>query len=96
MINIEDFGVCNFRLAVKVMSTGKCQCKPKEKCPCPEWIANMECRCGVFWNLKEKEGNMSKNEIKIVSNLVIKLTELIRSSKSKLSSGGKEIGLQKP
>lgn len=49
MVVVNDFGIANFKLAQKVMISGKCQCKPKEACPCLEWINEQKCRCGVFW-----------------------------------------------
>lgn len=78
MVNKDDFGVCNFRLARKVMESGKCQCKPKEKCPCKEWIKDGLCACNVFWDLKTRD--LSKTEIKIVELIIEKLDNKIEET----------------
>lgn len=86
MVDIEEFGICNFRLARKVMTSGKCQCNPDKKCPCQEWIEKSSCKCGVFW---EKKTELSKSEVKIIKEIKKKLDEmLLLNNKKSLSVNG--------
>lgn len=94
MVDINEFGICNYRLAIKVMSSGKCQCRPKDPCPCPEWLNSMTCRCGVFWELNKAE--LSKNEEKIVKVIIDKLKLMLENNKRAKSGEIKNNGIQEP
>ena len=80
MVNINDFGICNFRLVRKVMGSGKCQCKPDSMCPCSVWIMEGICDCGIFWTDKKE---LTKSEIKICEAIRDRLDEMIEKALEK-------------
>ena len=63
MIDTEDFGVANFRLAVEVMGSGECKCTPGKACPCKEWLEDTVCICGVFWDMNETKFTAGQKKI---------------------------------
>jgi ferredoxin-thioredoxin reductase catalytic subunit len=78
-VDMEAFGIANFKLARKVMKSGNCQCVPKDPCPCEEWTNNGKCHCNVFWNLEERE--LSKTQVKIIKLIISKLEEKLKEYK---------------
>lgn len=78
-VDMEEFGICNFRLARKVMGSGKCQCKPNDPCPCEEWIKDGKCHCNVFWNLEESD--LTKTQVKIIKLIISKLEKKLEEYK---------------
>ena len=77
MGNDDDFGIANFRLAVKVMGSGKCQCVPGKACPCKEWLEDKVCDCGVFWDIKETKLTAGQKKIlKVIRDNILKQCEI--------------------